>query len=247
MKLTTDFIRVAVEGTTADGREITASQIEQMAASYDSSVYDAKIWIEHIRSYAPDGFFKPLGRVIAAKAGRITDKSALEGKMALYAKLEPHPDLVAMVRNGQKVHASIEMHPKFPTTNGAYLMGLGVTDSPASLGTGIMQFSAASRGESVFSEPQALFSDSVEQEQPVDQPNQFSDMLGYLNAELKRVCLERDALRAAIKAAADKYTAEITAKDAEILELKKQIPADGYTFRPLFTGNEGLETVTGWR
>ena len=62
----------------------------------------------------------------------------LDGRAALYVKLEPTTELIAMVRNGQKTHLSAEIHPAFPTTGGAYLMGVGVTDSPASLGTGIM-------------------------------------------------------------------------------------------------------------
>ncbi len=62
MKLTTDFIRAAVEGTTADGRDITAEQIQQMSASYSQDVYNARIWPEHIRGVMPDGLFKAYGR-----------------------------------------------------------------------------------------------------------------------------------------------------------------------------------------
>ncbi|HRJ51269.1 MAG TPA: GPO family capsid scaffolding protein [Candidatus Thiothrix moscowensis] len=238
MKLTTDFIRAAVEGITADGREITASQIEQMAASYSQDTYNARIWPEHIRGIMPDGLFKALGDVVAAKAERIKE-GELAGKMALYVQLEPHPDLITMVRSGQKVHLSIEMHPQFPNTNGAYLMGLGVTDSPASLGTGVMKFSTSSRGESVFTEPQELAT-TVEPFDTAGQPEHFSKMVNYFTTEINRLRAERDE----IKAAYAKLKADT---DAEIDDLKGQIPAAGYKFRPLTTGTELEGELKGWR
>lgn len=117
MKLKTAFIRAAVEGETVDGRSITAEQINQMATSYDPNVYNAKISLEHLRGIMPDGLFKSLGDVAEVMADTIKD-GALKGKRALYVKLEPHQDLISMVRNGQKTHLSIEMHPRFPTTGG---------------------------------------------------------------------------------------------------------------------------------
>lgn len=151
-KLKTDWIRAAVSGATVDGREITDQQIEDMAVTYSQETYTAHIWPEHIRGVVPEGVFRSLGDVVAVKAARIKG-GALDGRLGLYVILEPHPDLIAMVRNGQKVHLSIEMNPDFAATGKAYLMGLGVTDSPASLGTGLMKFSTESRKQSVFSEP----------------------------------------------------------------------------------------------
>jgi hypothetical protein len=152
--LKTDWIRAAVEGKTADGREITKPQLEQIASSYDRNLYHAQIWLEHLRGLMPDSVFKALGSVAAVKA-ELLNEGTLAGKLALYVQLEPAPELVAMVRNGQKLHLSIEIHPDFPTTGGAYLMGIGVTDSPASLGTGIMQFSTAKHPHNLFSSPVA--------------------------------------------------------------------------------------------
>lgn len=150
----TDWIRAAVAGATADGREITEPAIEEVAESYAQDTYNARIWPEHIRGIAPDSMFKALGDVVEVKAERISG-GALAGKLALYVKITPHPDLINMVRNGQKVHLSVEINPKFADTGKAYLMGLGVTDSPASLGTGIMKFSTAARQENLFSTPAA--------------------------------------------------------------------------------------------
>lgn len=148
----TEWITAAVEGETADGRQISKDQIQQMADSYNPQTYAAKIWMEHLRGTLPDSVFKSLGAVSGVKAETVKSGD-LKGKLALYVKLTPSPELIAMVRNGQKTHLSIEMHPEFPTTGGAYLMGLGVTDSPASLGTGIMKFSTTKRPENLFSTP----------------------------------------------------------------------------------------------
>lgn len=145
------WIRAAMAGATIDGREITESQIQQMAATYDSDVYQAKIWLEHQRGIFPDGVFKSLGNVIAVRATRIKS-GALKSKLALEVQLNPSPELVQMVRNDQKTHLSIEMMPEFPETQGAYLIGVGVTDTPASLGTGMMKFSVEKHHTNLFSD-----------------------------------------------------------------------------------------------
>jgi hypothetical protein len=48
-----------------------------------------------------------------------------------------------MNKAGQKLYTSIEISPNFAGTNKAYLVGLAVTDSPASLGTEMLAFAAA--------------------------------------------------------------------------------------------------------
>ena len=81
-------------------------------------------------------------------------------------------------------------------------------------------------------------------------PDQFATALQQFSSELAAVRAERDNFKAecsrlsedfAAKLAAKEAecTAALAAKDAEIDELKKQIPAEGYQFRPLATGNEG--------
>lgn len=235
MKITTDFIRAAVEGKTADGREITAQQLQAMADSYDPNVYAAHIWPEHIRGVTADSIFKSLGDVVGVKADTIRG-GALDGKLALYAQLQPHPDLVSMVRNGQKVHLSVEIHPNFPTTGGAYLMGLGVTDSPASLGTGIMNFSTSSRPESLFSIPEPL--ESVISTESSNGPEVFAQTIQHFTAEIASLRSERDALRIELVKQAESFRQERAASEAEIADLKNQIPAHGYTPRPMQTGLE---------
>ena len=150
--LITDWFCIAVAGATIDGRTLEESWLEEVAAAYSQETYNARIWPEHIRGVTPEGLFKALGDVVQLKSERIKGGD-LAGKLGLYAKISPHAELVAMVRNGQKVHFSVELQLDFADTGKAYLVGLGVTDSPASLGTGIMKFSTAERSTHVFSQP----------------------------------------------------------------------------------------------
>lgn len=133
--------RIAVEGATTDGRKISREWISQMAASYDPSVYGARINMEHIKGYAADSTFRRFGDVTAVEAEEIAD-GPLKGKLALYGWIDPTPELVELTRARQKIYTSIEVNPAFADTGEAYLVGLAVTDDPASLGTEILSFSA---------------------------------------------------------------------------------------------------------
>lgn len=130
------WFRVATEGATTDGREITRAEIEQMAKTYSPQKYGARIWLEHYRGTVPGGPFDALGDVLAIEARDVED-----GKKALFAQVAPLPTLIEMNKSGQKLYSSIEIHPNFPTTGGSYLYGMAVTDSPASLGTEVLKFS----------------------------------------------------------------------------------------------------------
>ncbi|MBB5320481.1 GPO family capsid scaffolding protein [Marinobacter oulmenensis] len=134
------WFRVATEGATTDGRAITRAWIEQMAANFNPEKYGARVWLEHMRGMLADGPFKALGDVHGLRAEENSD-----GKMELYAQIEPTEDLVAMNKDRQKIYTSIEVDPEFSDTGEAYLVGLAVTDSPASLGTEMLQFSAKAK------------------------------------------------------------------------------------------------------
>lgn len=136
MAAKTKFVRIAQEGATTDGRTITRQQIEEMARNYSPKKYGARIWLEHFRGLLPDGIFKALGDVVECKTEEV------DGKLTLLARLDPTDDLVAINKARQKVFTSIEMDPNFARSGEAYLVGLAVTDSPASLGTEMLQFSA---------------------------------------------------------------------------------------------------------
>lgn len=155
------FFRVAVEGATSDGRVIDRTLLQDMASSYNPSVYGARIFAEHIRGIAPGSPFKAYGDVTAVKAEEIAD-GPLKGKLALYAQIDPTPEMVGLVKSRQKIYSSMEITPKFADTGRAYLSGLGITDSPASLGTEVLTFAAQHPAANPFASrkqaPDNLFS-----------------------------------------------------------------------------------------
>jgi Phage capsid scaffolding protein (GPO) serine peptidase len=128
---------IATEGATVDGRTIDRAWIEQMAGNYNPSTYKAGINIEHIRSVLPDSPFKNYGFVDA-----LSTQQTADGKLQLMAEITPSDDLVKLVKSYQKTFTSIEVSPKFAGTEKAYLVGLAVTDAPASLGTDMLEFTA---------------------------------------------------------------------------------------------------------
>ena len=136
----TKWFRVATEGATTDGRAIQRSWIEQIAKNFNRQKYGARVWLEHLRSLLPDGPFSAHGDVLAVKAEAVED-----GKMALFAQIEPLESLLAMNKKGQKLYTSVEIDPNFADTGEAYLVGLAVTDSPASLGTELLTFAAGAK------------------------------------------------------------------------------------------------------
>lgn len=155
------FFRVATEGATTDGRSISSEWLKQIAKNFNPAKYGARIWLEHLRGVYPDSAFRAYGDVSAVEVREVEDK-----KLALFAQIQPLPELVDMVKKGQKIYTSIEVTPKFADTGEAYLTGLGVTDSPASLGTEVLAFAQQNPNASPFtgrkSSPEALFSAAVE-------------------------------------------------------------------------------------
>lgn len=139
-KKVSKFFRIGVEGDTCDGRVISASDIQEMADTFDPRVYGCRINLEHLRGILPDGVFNRYGDVVELKAEKIEDDSALNGKWALFGKIAPLDNLVEMVGKGQKVYTSMEIQPNFANTGKCYLVGLAVTDDPASLGTEYLEF-----------------------------------------------------------------------------------------------------------
>lgn len=132
-----------------------------MAASFDPRVYGCRINLEHIKGLLPDSPFKRYGDVVELKAEKIDDDSALNGKWALFAKISPSDELIAMNEALQKVYTSMEIQPNFANTGKCYLVGLAVTDDPASLGTEYLQFCAGSEKSPLArrkSSPENVFS-----------------------------------------------------------------------------------------
>ena len=142
-KYKSKWFRIAVAGDTTDGREIQADWILQMAQNYNPDTYGARINIEHLRSIYPGSVFGAYGDVLALKTEKVTIDG--EEKDALFAQIEPTQSLIELNKQKQKVYTSIEVDENFANKGTAYLIGLAVTDSPASLGTEMLQFAAGAK------------------------------------------------------------------------------------------------------
>lgn len=139
--LRTGFVCIATEGKAVDGRDITREWLVDMAETYDPTYYTAVIWPEHDR-------WSSYGTVQALKTEEV------DGKLKLFAVLCPNRDLVYWNQSGQYQFCSIEPFEQFADLGRTYLIGLGVTDQPASTGTTHLKFSKSSKGQTIgTSEP----------------------------------------------------------------------------------------------
>ncbi|MGS0541230.1 GPO family capsid scaffolding protein [Pseudomonas sp. Y5-11] len=126
--------RVATSGPTVDGREILPQELRDIAETYTPAKYTAVIWCDHERWTGSHG------TVFAVRL--VEEGEDLEpGQIALEAQLKPNDRLLYLNDQGQKLFSSIEITPNFAGSGKAYLTGLAVTDSPASLGTQELYFS----------------------------------------------------------------------------------------------------------
>ncbi|THA08091.1 GPO family capsid scaffolding protein [Rodentibacter pneumotropicus] len=139
-KLKTDFICIATSGYTVDGRQITAQELHEMAETYDPEHYTANLWLEHRRYFS-------CGQVLELKA-----EEQENGETKLFAVIAPNQDLIDLNLAGQKLFTSVEIMPNFRNSGKAYLYGLGVTDSPASVGTTKLDFFNVEQNGAVFGE-----------------------------------------------------------------------------------------------
>ncbi|HAW5766324.1 TPA: GPO family capsid scaffolding protein [Escherichia coli] len=136
--------RVAVSGSTVDGREISPAHLREAAENFNPDVYAARVNVEHYLSPCPSSEFSAMGDVTALSTEDITE-GPLAGRTALYAEIEPTERMKQLVADGKKIYSSIELHPRFSVNGRAYLVGLAMTDTPASLGTERLKFTAQQR------------------------------------------------------------------------------------------------------
>lgn len=203
-------LRIATEGATTDGRVISRDWISQMAKNYDPAMYGARINMEHIKGYTPDSPFRRYGDVTALSAEEITE-GPLKGKLALYGDISPTQELAELTKARQKIYTSIEVNPKFADTGEAYLIGLAVTDDPASLGTEILSFSAtasanplASRKQhkdNLFTAAEETLIEFTEEADPV--PSLLARVTAMFSAKKKADGLQYADVSAAVTAVAE--------------------------------------------
>ena len=99
--------------------------LEQMVSQLQPGRwYTALINQAHQKSYLPDSTFNRYGKVTAlCLLRRNHGKVRWQGKMALYADVEPAESPVELVKKGQKLFTSMEVSPKFADTGRSYLSG----------------------------------------------------------------------------------------------------------------------------
>lgn len=132
------WFRIGRSGPTVDGRHIKAEWLTEAAKTYHPELYGARLNVEHIKSYAPETPFNGYGDVLALKTETVGDHTYL------LAQIEPTDKLKALSQKKTKAYTSMELRPNFAQTGKAYLTGLALTDTPASLGTSMLAFSADS-------------------------------------------------------------------------------------------------------
>ena len=127
--------KIAQSGPTTDGREIKPQWLRDFAETYDKTVYTARMWVEHLRGLWPSSDFRAAGDVARVF---VEEK---DGIVSLFGELEPNEYGKQLNASDQKIFTSIEVTENFANSGKAYLTGLGLTDSPASLGTDKLKFS----------------------------------------------------------------------------------------------------------
>ncbi|HIC5961518.1 TPA: GPO family capsid scaffolding protein [Salmonella enterica subsp. enterica serovar Litchfield] len=240
-KKVSKFFRIGVEGDTCDGRIISASDIQEMADTFDPRVYGCRINLEHIKSVFPDSPFKRYGDVVELKAEKIEDDSALNGKLALFAKISPSDDLVAMNKALQKVYTSMEIAPNFSNSGKCYLVGLAVTDDPASLGTEYLEFCRNAKHNPLNRfkvNPENLISAATLAELEFeDQPETvFTALTDKVKAIFSRKQVSDDArmndVHEAVTAVSEHVQTNLTAQDKRISDMETALA----TFKQELTG-----------
>lgn len=204
--LLTDFVCIATAGATVDGREITSTQLQEMAESYDPALYTANIWLEHYR-------WRNFGQVVALE---VREES---GKTKLYAKLAPSFEMLELNRQGQKIFTSVEMTPNFAGSGKYYLSGLGITDSPASTGTTALMFSRIG-SEAVLTgagEPLLLHFTEQEGSDEADATALLRSIFGWLFKQSPQKAKIEPTLFATSGTQHEKETEKMTKEDIEAL------------------------------
>lgn len=135
--------RVAVAGDTVDGRTIEPAMLTQSVETFNRETYGVRVNVEHIRGLSGDKPFGAVGDVIglSVQEDEITVAGKAEKRTCLYADIQPNDRAVELNKADQKVYTSCEFLPNFAGSGKWGLVGLAVTDTPASIATERLQFS----------------------------------------------------------------------------------------------------------
>ncbi|MCH2496038.1 MAG: GPO family capsid scaffolding protein [Erythrobacter sp.] len=139
---------LATAGATVDGRTIDATMLTEMADGYDPKTYGARVNIEHIRGISGQSPFRAYGDVLELSTAEVDVNfhGKTEKRLGLFGTLDVTDEAKTLNDAGQKVFPSIEIEPNFAGKGKAYLMGVALTDSPASIATERLQFNRSLPG-----------------------------------------------------------------------------------------------------
>lgn len=137
--------RIAVAGETIDGRVIEPQALKEAVETFDPAKYGVRVNVEHLRGLSGDKPFGMVGDVVALSVqdDDFTINGKTEKRTALYADIKPNDRGVELNKADQKVYSSVELLPNFFGTGKVGLMGVAVTDTPASMGTSRLQLYSA--------------------------------------------------------------------------------------------------------
>ncbi len=152
--LTTDWITIGTAGPTIDGRKISEQLLTEAAEDYDPEEYTAVISSDHLL-----WMYGNFGRVDSLRTSR--DK---KDRLTLQAKIVPNGRMIEMNKQGQRLFTSMELTDDFAGSGRGYLMGLAVTDEPASIGTSRLQFSKQQPAPFLMNTPEPFRIDSPKPE-----------------------------------------------------------------------------------
>lgn len=215
-----DWLCIAQEGKTIDGREIKREWLESMAKNYSPELYQALIWCEHD---------DPVWRQFSANLGTIEELTLEEknGRLRLLARLRANAILQSMNEQEQKIYSSVEVLPDFPEEGEFYLVGLAATDQPASTGLSRLSFSTNKNG--FRTDPVLLFGNNE-----ISTPKQNINLSKLINREKYSMTQDEiDALQAEL-AEVRQLNAE---QQAQINQLLDQL-ANGNTTAAQKTAEE---------
>lgn len=246
---------VATEGATTDGRKISGEWLTQIANNYDPKKYGARINLEHIKfrmMWQDEPHSLCYGDVLAVKVEENQD-----GKLQLLAQIEPTEELIKLVKAKQKVYTSVEIDLNFADTGEAYLVGLAVTDNPASLGTEYLNFCANAQNSPLTAhkqKPENLISEAIEfsadfEDVPPTFLEKFTALFSKTKtehsekfAEHEQAMLELAAKFAALETDNAELKTKLSALEQQNAEFSQKIdtlaqqPEQSYTPRPEITG-----------
>lgn len=160
-KFSDQWFCIGKSGATVDGRTIESADLIAAAAAYDPELYGARINLEHYRPYSPKNDYSGLGDVLELKA------ETADGVTRLYARIDPTEKMLGYIKDREKVFTSMELMKPFGDTGKAYLVGLAMTDSPASMGTTMLKFRQIAPDDPNFT---AAYTQMESQDMPQAQP-----------------------------------------------------------------------------